>query len=278
MSLMTILVNLADEENAETLLNVAVPLARKHGAHLVGLHVIEALMVHPNVAIHMPPTVHRQFTARQQKAADAIKAIYQKLTRAEAFPTEFRLVTTETTSAASRILESARAADLIITVQERSSWEYDDHLDDEIRTIRESGRPVIVVPPDYDGPEIGNQVLLGWSDTREATRAAHDVVSLSLPDTRLDILRIAPPADEFEDHCTLDVAKAFSRHGLHVEVIQRARDSRSVAEMLQHEALEKGADLIAVGAFGHSRLYDFTIGAVSRDLLANAKLPVLYSK
>ena len=45
-----------------------------------------------------------------------------------------------------------------------------------------------------------------------------------------------------------------------------------------HEAFESGADMIVTGAFGHSRVYDFVIGAVTRDLLHNAELPVLYSK
>lgn len=278
MGLKTILVNLASVEQAETLMNVAVPLARTHGAHLVGLHVMETLMMHPNVAIHIPDGVHMEFNISQRDAAKAVERVFDAQTKAEEFPTEWRVVKAETSSTASRILESARAADVVVTVQEQRSWDAVDHLDDEIQVIRDSGRPVIVVPPGYEGPEIGNRILLGWSDTREATRAAHDVLLVQTGQAKLDILRIKPPGDELEDHCTLDIARAFDRHGRDVKVIQRVRSDLSVAQMLEHEAAEKGADLIAVGAFGHSRLYDFAIGAVSHELLRNAKYPVLFSK
>ena len=278
MGLKTILVNLASVEQAETLMKVAIPLARTHGAHLLGLHVMETLMVHPNVAIHIPDGVHLEFNKSQLESARSVEKVFETQTKAKEFPTEWRVVKAETSSAASRILESARAADVVVTVQERRSWDAVDHLDDEIRVIRDSGRPVIVVPPNYEGPEIGNRILLGWSDTREATRAAHDALLVQTGQSKLDILRIKSPGDELDDHCTLDIAKAFDRHGMKVEVIQRARSDLSVAQMLEHEAAEKGADLIAVGAFGHSRLYDFAIGAVSHALLRNAKYPVLFSK
>lgn len=278
MGLKTILVILTSEEQARTLMNVAVPLARKHHAHLVGLHVMETLMVHPGVAMHIPDPVYVQFSSSQRETAANIQEVFEAQTQAEDFPAEWRAVKAETSSTVSRILESARAADLIITAQEHRTWDSTDHLYDEIQTIRDSGRPVIVVPPDYVGPDVGNRILLGWSDTREATRAAHDVLALRSPDTKLDILRIAPPGDEMSDHCTLDIAKSFVRHGLKVEVIQRAHAAHSIAQMLQHEASEKGADLIAVGAFGHSRLYDFALGAVSHELLRKAEMPVLFSK
>ena len=42
--------------------------------------------------------------------------------------------------------------------------------------------------------------------------------------------------------------------------------------------MERGADLIVTGAFGHSRLYDFVIGAVTLDLMKDAECPVLFSR
>ena len=36
--------------------------------------------------------------------------------------------------------------------------------------------------------------------------------------------------------------------------------------------------MIAIGAFGHSRAYDFIIGTATRDLLGRSNLPVLFSR
>ncbi len=278
MSPKTILAVLLSEEHADAVMRVAVPLARKHRAHLTGLYVMESLTLQPSVSMYFPEAFHAQFNAGQKEAAEKVQTIFEMHTKSEDFAAEWRLLRTGTATPASRILDSTRAADVIVMAQEIRKWDTADHQDEEFRTIRDSGRPVIVVPQEYDGPEIGANILLGWSNTREATRAAHDALALADPGAKLDILRIAAARDELKAHSTLDIAEAFDRHGLKVEVIQRTRGTHSIAEMLLHEAREKGSDLIAVGAFGHSRLYDFALGAVSHELLRSADRPVLYSK
>jgi hypothetical protein len=72
MGLKTILVCLTTDEHAETLLKVAVPLARKHGAHLIGLHTIEALLVYPVIAMHIPDIAFESFSASQKEESEAI--------------------------------------------------------------------------------------------------------------------------------------------------------------------------------------------------------------
>ena len=60
--------------------------------------------------------------------------------------------------------------------------------------------------------------------------------------------------------------------------MHRDKDGEKIADVLGHEAFEMGADMMATGAFGHSRAYDFVIGAATRSLLSDAKLPVMFSK
>ena len=61
MGLSTILVCLTTSEHADTLMKFAVPFARKHNAHLVGLHTVEALMVYPGIAMHVPEPAFAEF-------------------------------------------------------------------------------------------------------------------------------------------------------------------------------------------------------------------------
>ena len=65
--------------------------------------------------------------------------------------------------------------------------------------------------------------------------------------------------------------------GLQVEVVHRTPGGNSIAECLLQEAFERGADMIVTGAFGHSRLFDFAIGAVTLELMRKADRPVLFS-
>jgi len=46
---------------------------------------------------------------------------------------------------------------------------------------------------------------------------------------------------------------------------------------LQDHALEIGADVIVMGAYGHSRVRDFVLGSATGGILRNLRLPVLLS-
>lgn len=279
MGLKTIMVCLTTPENTETLLKVAVPLARKHNAHLIGLHTVEALLVYPGIAMHIPEPAFATFNESQKRESEAIKAIFVKHTTNEDFVSEFRLVRAEAVSASERMVECARAADLVIMAHEDKENDRYDQRHAQIQVIRESGRPVIVVPLEYDGPEIGSNLLLGWSDTREAARAAHDMLGLADVGANLTVLRVGKaPQDALKDGDAIDVVEMFARHGLKTTLEHREPSGHSIAEVLNKAAFEMGADLIATGAFGHSRAYDFVIGATTHALLRDQKLPVLFSK
>ncbi len=279
MGLKTLLVCLTTKEHADTLLNLAVPLARKHGAHLVGLHTVEALIVYPGIAMHIPEPAFGAFNESQREETAAIEAIFRERTQSEDFVSEWRVVRAEAASATMRMVESARAADLVIMAQEDRDADRSDQRHAPEQVIRHSGRPVIVVPLGYDGPLPGKRILLGWSDTREAARAAHDLVSVAAADAIVDVLRVGGSGqDELTDFEAIDLAGMYARHGLKAVVHHRERDGKEVAEVLTQVAFEQGADLMVTGAFGHSRTYDFVVGAATYDLLTTAKLPVMLSK
>ncbi len=279
MALKTILVCLTTAEHADTILNFAIPLARKHNAHLIGLHIIEALLVYPGIAMHMPGPGIAHFNKSQRKNAEEIRKIFEKHTKIEDFTSEYRLLHTESASAAERMVESARTVDLVIMSHESRQWDKADQSDAQDRVIRESGRPVIVVPQNYDGPVVGQNILLGWSDTREAAHAAHDITDLAFAGANVKILRVGfHIKDEFADYNANALAENYARRGLKVSIRHCERGEKNVAETLNQVAFEAGADLIATGAFGHSRTYDFVVGAATYDLLKNSKLPVLFSK
>ncbi len=275
----TILVCLTTPESADTLLKAAVPLARKHGAHLIGLHTVEALLVYPGIAMHIPEPAFATFNESQRRESEAIKKVFVKHTAHEDFISEFRLIRAEAVSASERMIECARAADLVIMAHEDKEHDRYDQRHAQVQVIRESGRPVIVVPTDYDGPEIGANLLLGWSDTRESARAAHDLLWVADKGATLTVLRVGKtPRDALKDGDAIDVVETFARHGLRTTLEYRETLGKSIAEVLNKAAFEHGADLVATGAFGHSRAYDFVIGATSYALLRDQKLPVLFSK
>ncbi|SIS75612.1 Nucleotide-binding universal stress protein, UspA family [Roseivivax lentus] len=273
----TLLCCLMNHETADAVLNCAVPLADRHGAHLIGLHTIEALLVYPGIAMHVPDATFAAFNASQNEEAEAIEAVFRRHTEGAAFTAEWRCLRAESTTAADRMIESAHAADLVIMPKEDRAIDRGDQVHAQTRVIRESGRPVLIVPPDFDGPPVGRSIVLGWSDTREAARAAHDMVALSDPGAEVCILRVDGNRDALHDHDAIDLATALARHGLKAETAHRHGHGADIARILMEHAREHGADLVVTGAYGHSRTYDFVIGAVTHGLLREAEMPVMFS-
>ena len=279
MAIKTVLACLTTEDHAATLTKGAIAVARRQNAHLVGLHTLESLEVYPGIAVHLTTDVFRVFNAQQQRDADAIRTIFEELTENEDFVSEYRLLKAQSDTASDRMIESARAADVVLMAQEDRDVERYDQRHAQSAVIRQCGRPVIVVPNDFDGESIGKKIVIGWSETREAARAAHDAVMLAQPGAEITVLRVQNRAtDEMQDADLLDLSAALARHGLEVTVRHVEASGNSVADVLMKTAFEVGADLVATGAFGHSRAYDFVVGATTTALLKTANIPVLFSK
>lgn len=278
MSTKTILVCLTTKAHAGPTLKAAIQLAEASGAHLIGLHTLQALVIYPGVAMHIPDGIYADFSAAEQKVADELQATFEEAVQGYDFPTEWRTLKTYASSAAERIVESARAADLVVMPMEDAKTDRTDQHSLQSQVIRGAGTPVLVIPHDYDGENLGRNVLLGHSDTREAARAAHDVTTV-FPGADITVLSVKPYVhEELRDSTGIAMAEFLSRHGHKTEVTHRDFAGHSAAEILQLEAKRTDASVMAVGAFGHSRIYDFVIGATSWTLLRDAKLPVLYSK
>lgn len=283
MAIKTILVCLTSEANSASLMRAACILARAHGAHLIGLHTIQSMAVYPGIAVHIPDSAFEQFNAAQLKQADDIKAIFDDHTESENFVSEWRQQHAKSTRASDRIMDSARIADLILLPNEDPELERADqhHLQEDV--IRESGRPVLIVPIEFEQKTIGASALIGWNDTREAARAAHDALSLmnaeGQENAEAHILRVHGDDDDLIHDATLtDLAAALARHDIETSIGHRAWQRHAVAETIEQEAFERGCDLIVVGAFSHSRVYEVIHGATTREFLKHAKRPILFSR
>lgn len=273
----TILACLSCADDAKKILRVALPIARKHGSHLIGFHVQERMVFYPGVAVHVPTEVYVSFQEKQDEDASAIKAVFDELTQGVDVACEWRVAKAVSPDTSELLIQAAHTADLVVMAQgdgndDRSSVYYlQEHV------IRRSGRPVLYVPAKQESQDLGNRVVIGWSASREAARAAHDALPLLSSGAEVIVATVTKGAEEDYGGAT-ELARALDRHGHSAEVVHRTAHNRDVAKELDNLAFERGADMIVTGAFGHSRLYDFVIGAVTIDLMVQARLPVLFSK
>lgn len=135
------------------------------------------------------------------------------------------------------------------------------------------GRPLIVVPPGATGYS-NARVLLSWKDGREARRALRDALPLLSGADEIVLCTIGEEASAGELGEIIDYLAA---HGISAKPLVEQRGRRTDSEALLDVARRIDATLIVAGAFGHSRLKQWVFGGVTRDLLAAAPVPCLFS-
>ena len=73
-----------------------------------------------------------------------------------------------------------------------------------------------------------------------------------------------------------EATQHLARRGLNANLVDVPRGA-SIAQTINDTALRHEADMIVMGGFGHSRLREFVLGGVTRELTGTAKLPLFLS-
>jgi nucleotide-binding universal stress UspA family protein len=140
----------------------------------------------------------------------------------------------------------------------------------------DSGRPVLVVPYRLRGGIKLDRVLVCWDGSRSAARAAGDALPFL---KRAKAVEIVIVGDEVKSNEIpgADIANHLARHGIKVdvkEIVEPFGDPESV--LLSYPA-ESSADIMVMGAYGHSRWREFVLGGVTRTILSRMTIPTLMS-
>lgn len=140
-----------------------------------------------------------------------------------------------------------------------------------------SGRPVLVAPPTGHSLR-AEQIIVAWTDSREARRALTDAMPFLRTADGVTVLEICADDDlENAKHQTGEVARHLKRHGVKATAKTKVAHNSQVAGAIYGEARAQGADLIVSGAYGHNRFQELVLGGVTRDLLRNPEQFVLLS-
>jgi nucleotide-binding universal stress UspA family protein len=141
--------------------------------------------------------------------------------------------------------------------------------------VMQSGRPVLVAPAGMDSLGRGHAVV-AWKNARESRRALADALPLLM---RFAKVTLAHVAEGRNDDGSLAEAEAFlEHHGVAAEQVMLGSGKESAADQLLRFARETSADLIVLGAFGHSRAREWIFGGVTADVLQGCPIPCLFSR
>jgi nucleotide-binding universal stress UspA family protein len=168
----------------------------------------------------------------------------------------------------------ARAADLIVIGREHLPGDLFYSLDPAVMILR-AGRPVLVVPEAIESLN-AHRIVVAWKDTREARRAVRD--ALPILQKAQEVAEIHEAGADLGSRKRLnDVVNYLRRHKVVATAKADLHAKDSVAAELVRIAKDKKADLIVAGAYGHSRLGEWFLGGVTRDLLTVSSLCCMFS-
>ena len=145
--------------------------------------------------------------------------------------------------------------------------------------VLSSGRPIIVFPPRGKVSRL-RRILVAWNATRESIRAVGDALPLLVKAEAVEIL-VVDHQRHPEGHGQepgADIARHLARHGAQVQVRRLSSGGKAVGRLLLSQAAAFGADLLVMGAYGHTQLREWMFGGVTRTVLYEADLPVLMSR
>lgn len=139
-----------------------------------------------------------------------------------------------------------------------------------------SGRPVLMAPPEWKRGDIGRNVLIAWKPTQEAARAVGDAEPFIMGADRVSVVTVdASPDRGYSEQPGADITEHLSFRGAKTELFNLNSSGRSETRAILDQAMVVGADLIVMGGYGRSRLSEFIFGGVTREILRTAELPVL---
>ena len=213
------------------------------------------------------------------RRALAVRALFDRFATVHAMPLQpgtgaWAGLETATGREEDLVASLARLADLTV-VPHPEAGEDLSSSDALHAVLFDSGRPVLIAP--MTAPtSVGTRVCLGWNGTAESAAA----VLAALPWLqRAQAVRILwSPDYQRRGPAAPALAEYLALHGVPAEQASFRAIDREVGAGLLAAAAEFGADMLAMGAYSHSRIRQLILGGVTKHVLENSRLPVLMNR
>ena len=202
--------------------------------------------------------------------ADVRSAIEDKMA-GEDVPWDFQTVEGFTQDA---FVSQSGLVDLAVTSLEEADSPFETAEPFLSQVVVRASCPVLALPEKADGFNAFGRVLIAWDGSMEAAAAvkgalpllkkAEDVAALSVGEI------IARPGLD-------SLGQYLSRHGISV-TNDSVPDKGHISDRLLETGRSIGANLLVMGAFGHSRLVQFILGGETERMLKQSQMAVLFGR
>ncbi len=278
MAYKSILTVLTEVEDVSPVLEAALPFARAEGAHLdvlcLGIDRTQTGYYFAGATALM----HEETLAQAQTLASEIDTAARARLEKSDVQWGVEALVTQTASVAGIVARRARFSDLVMLPKP-----YGESLPSDAPVVVEAamfqGQAPVIVLPGGKGPAptaTPDRVVVAWNESAEALSATRAALPILIAAKQVNLLIIDPQrhAAEVSDPGA-ELCKMLSRHGAEVEVSIVAQTLPRVSDVINRHIQDQDAEMLVMGAYGHSRFREAILGGATRNLLENAAVPVL---
>ncbi len=271
MAVRDILLHMGDDELANARCAAAMALAQSHEAHLTALYVAKTPYIPGYIRAYIGEEVLAEQRRQVLKLAEAAEKRFNDSAERNGVSHEWRIAFGD-----DRVLMEfhARYANLAVVSQGKVATEHTEGVYDLAEElVLSAGRPVLVIPYAGKWPIIGDQVMVAWNGGREAARAVSEAMPFLERAEKVTVFSVGPDA---ENHIPgTDLCTHLARHGVKAVASHTMAKDVDVGNLVLSAAFDMSADLLVMGAYGHSRLRELALGGATREILGHMTLPVL---
>lgn len=274
MAYKSLMMVLTGPQSLDATLAAGIELARREDAHLevlsLGIDRTQAGYYYAGAAI----VLQQEMMDRAEEEARALDARVQDRLGKEDIRWSSEAAVAQLGALNGLIAVRARFNDLVILPKPFGPGRGQEDEAIVEAALFEGQTPVLVVPDRGLGP-CGKRIVVAWNQSSEALAAVRLALPLLTKAELVDISVIDPPkhGPERSDPGG-PLSQMLARHGVRAEVSVLAKTMPKVSEILVRHARDLNADMIVMGAYGHSRFREAILGGATRGMLEQADVPV----
>jgi len=285
MSIKIILVPVGGNKGNLKALNRAFVIAKRFGAHIKGLHVMERMSDAVSFEFHLPAGLRDSVKASAEQSAlaqaDEARAGFEAACRAANVILSDRPIQGDAPSASwhqefghveDTLIHHARLSDLV-TVPRPVIQDGSGRRSPVGRAIEAmlcgTGRPVLIEPP-MARTEQCERVAIGWNESTEASRS----IAMTLP-WLISLGAVTILSSKTREAGASALVEYLSWHGITSDVVYLDGKGGSVGQAMLNVCAEQEVGLLVVGGFSHARARELLFGGVTRVLLTQSNIPTL---
>ena len=272
MTIRNILVVYNGLENAEAALRSAILMQKKYDAHLTGIVAHGGLQQARKALPWMPENVRDVVKAAESARAEEIRQSFFKkcdaIERDKIHWIDCADTPDKGIAAYSRLFDITV---LGVGAANDEDLELEYHPD---RIALMSGRPVLVIPAEYQIEELGEIAMVCWDGSRAAARALFE--AMNILETKSIVEIVSVDADEINlGKSDALLAEMLHRHSVEAKVTRLNSGKKTVSEVLMKHALDAECSILVLGAYEHSKFRENLFGGTTTKIVQDTQVPIL---